>query len=307
MTKTKKILIAGGLFCFIVLTGMFFSFPVFAYQIEKHDDRIEDRFIVTPPKFDFQIESGQSLETDFTVVNRLGRDEEFKIVVEELTDFGNSKKSFSATSWVEPEINSFSLSQGERITQKLKITAPDNIPSGGYYAVIAVLVEGEGEGASGKIKLISQAGISLLTTVPGNLREDLSISRLSSDKFFYLNGPVDFKAIFKNDGDVHVSSQGHLEVRNFLGSKVAEIPINSTTVLPVLEKNWQATWNKKWLMGKYDYKMTLFYGQNKQKITKDGSFFAFPVHILLLVIVIIFILYYLLRKIPIKVEIKKSK
>ncbi|MDZ7612136.1 MAG: hypothetical protein U5L10_05210 [Candidatus Moranbacteria bacterium] len=301
-------------FCYVTcyvttLAGIFCASSAFAFSIEKYNDNVEDRFIVTPPRFEFKVYHGQTSFREFTVVNRLGKEKKFEVVIEGLVQEEEEGKKYSAVDWIEPEVKDFTLAHGERMRQKMKIQVPENMPSGGYYATLLVRTEGEDVNSSQKIRVINQVGVPVLTTMPGKVKEELKIKDLSTDLPFYLTGPVTFSALFKNTGDIHLSPRGSLEVRNFLGAKVAEIPIEKLTVLPNTEKKWQARWLKKWLIGKYDVKLTAQYGAGSEKIVEKTFFWAFPIHILLLVVAILFVIYYVAKKLSKKfgLEIKRKK
>lgn len=291
---------------FSVLLGSGFFFGAEAYHRESYDDKVEDRFIVSPVKIELDLRPGQEFKQPMTVINRLGKKANFTVIKEGLIKNENGELVETAIDWIEPEIENFSLEQGERMILDIKINVPEGVRPGGYYAAILVANEGEDlqEGKSG-IEFVSRVGLSALITIPGKVKEEGSITKFSTDKFFYLTGPVDFKTIFQNQGNIHLAPEGEITVRNFLGSIVAQIPLRSWTVLPNSSREWEARWNRKWILGFYSADLNLHYGSQNQQVAKQRLvFWAFPWHLLILILMILGVLYYLLRKLSEKVEIK---
>jgi len=294
-------------FLLIITGGFLFSVnSLFAYEIEKYDDKVEDLFLVSPSKLDLQLEPGQNLTESFQVINRLGRKQHFEIVVEGLIEAESGKEINSAKDWIRPEVDNFSLEQGEKIKMNFSVIVPEKVPSGGYYAAILVVARNP-EQNKGNVDLISRVGVSLLASIPGEIKEKGDIIDLRTSRWFYWRGPVDFFSTFQNQGNIHLNLAGEISVYNFLGSQVAQLPLAEATVLPGAEKEWKTTWGKKWLLGFYPARLTFHYGQGNKVATEQLSFWAFPIDILLLVLFLLWLIHWIVDKFHWNLEIKRKR
>lgn len=307
---------------FLLAVGslFFLLFPVFslkAFSLEKNPDKVENRFIVSPVKLNLDLRAGQSLKEKLQVTNRLGRTARFEIKVEDLVDQSGGadySQLNSAKNWIVPEIESFSLEQGERASIELSVNVPENISAGGHYASIVVSSQGQGDDGD-NIKVISRIGVPTLVSISGKIKEQGVISFFGQKAkipflFFnklFLNGPIIFSVDFLNEGNIHLSPAGEIAVYNFLGNKVAQLPLPETVVLPEQEKHWEAVWQKTWLLGFYQSILTVNYGQGQAPLTQKESFLVFPVHFLLLFILSLWLIHKLIGKFHWKLEIRRRK
>jgi len=292
--------------CFLGGVCFLFFKKAQAYQLEKYPDQIEDRFLVTPSKLDLQLRPGQKIVESFQVINRLGREQIFEIIVEDLLEnSSDKKKENSIKDWVDLEIKEFVLGQGERMRLSFTINVPEKLFPGGYYASLLVVAKNRDQ-KNENIELVSRIGIPLLATVPGEFEEKGIISKLETNRYFYWRGPVEIFSSFQNQGNVHLNPRGEIAVYNFLGAKVAQMSLAEAVVLPNQEKNWKTVWQKKWLLGYYPVILTVHYGENFFSVKKI-SFWAFPLDILFLAILLLWIIHKVLDKFSLQIEIKRKK
>lgn len=300
-TGGKIILIAS------LLIAVFAAQDVFAFHAEQYPDNIEDRFIVTPTKFDFSLQPGQSIKQTFTIINRLGKPAEFLVQKEGLVKDGSGNVITTSIDWIHPELDKFTLNHGERVIMDIEVNVPEDVPAGGYYASVLIANKGKDREAGSGVEVISRVGIPLMITVPGDVIERGLVKEFRPSKFFHMTGPVLFFTEFENLGNIHLSPEGEIKVRNLIGSVVAQIPLESWTVLPNNSRIWQAQWSRTWLLGKYDAELTVFYGSDNQKVTKHVSFYAFPWHVFLLILAIFTIIYFVINKVTDKYEVRKKE
>jgi hypothetical protein len=296
----------------LILIVLFAPLWALAYETEWYDDKKEDRMVVTPSKLQLNLQSGQVVKKEILIINRLGREEEFFVQVEGLIneeELKNLDKKYfpkSGVGWIKPEIDSIRLKHGERVKFDVEITVPENVKSSGYYAALNILVRNK-KGEDDQINLESRIGIPLLISVPGSVQKKGEITKFSVDKWFYLNGPVVFFTDFRNLGNIHLMPRGEISVYNFLGAKVAQIPLKDSTVLPGFTQSWKSAWDKKWLLGKYRAELLMFFGEGQEEsLRKNVTFYAFPLHLLLLLIIVVVLIYFLIRKIHSKFEIRRK-
>ncbi len=327
----KNIKLFFGFIIFFIF--LFFSHSVSAFEIEKYDDAVENKFIVTPTSIELSLKKGQQINKQITLINRLGRREKFIIDKEILIrrhNQNNADKNYffnQDLDWVKTEINEITLDHGERVKFDAQVNVPAQADAGGYYAVVVVSVKGSASGKKGdnQINFISRVGLPVLITLPVNVKEIARVNEfradkkiyyfgkhllalknfLATDKKFYLSGPIVFYLDFENLGNVHLDPESEIAVENWLGLKVAQIKVKDSIVLPGEIGRWKANWNEKWLIGKYTATLQTYYGQENKLIEKTASFWVFPLHILILIVFLIIAVYFIAKKIGKKYEFKK--
>jgi hypothetical protein len=97
---------------------------------------------------------------------------------------------------------------------------------------------------------------------------------------FLDKGPVPFKFIFTNTGNVHVRPKGSITI--FQGKqKIATLPISDRAVLPNSQRQFDVTWDRVLLSGHYTAKLHLVYGSKNYTIDATTDFWAIPWQLLL--------------------------
>jgi hypothetical protein len=291
-----------------------------AYTIENYQENVEDRFVISPVNLELTLAPGETTTQNIIIVNRLGKTADFQISKEDFVGSQDPEKATSflgdesagittAKDWITADVDQISLNHGDRLNMPIKITAPENAVAGSHYAAIFASVSG-GESGTGnaKVKLVSRVGTLILINIPGNNRESGGITDFSSDKKYYRQGPVDFSTTFQNTGNVYAKVRGEIAIKNILGTEIAHVPLKDWTVLSDSVRSQAATWDRKWLLGRYTADLTVFYGLGGNlKDTKSLIFYAFPWHIALLILLILIVIYYLLKYFFSKFEIKKKE
>jgi hypothetical protein len=288
--------------------------PAAAFTTERYDDKIENKIIVTPAKLELKLSPGQIVNQKITVVNRLGRKEKIKIIKEGLIGKEGIQKlnkdyfPNSGIDWIETEIDEIYLDHGERVSFDIEIAVPKNINPGGYYAGVLAAVRSVDENNNGdNIQFINRVGTSILMSIPGKVMEDMALLKFLNDRKFYLNGPVNFFTEAMNFGNIHLSPIGEIAVYNFLGKKVAQIPLKESLILPGQSQKWRSVWKERWILGIYKAHLTMRYGVDNDKVLeKELKFWAFPIHILLLILALIYLVHKLIQKWQEKYEVKKK-
>lgn len=293
---------------------------VSAYTIENYEEKVEDRFVISPVNLELKLSKGEKNIQNMTIVNRLGRTVKFKIEKEDFAGSDDPEKSTvffgdessgvtSAKDWIMPEINEITLNHGDRLTLPVSISVPQTATAGSHYGAIFVSVESDSSSdGKDKVKLISRVGLLLLMNIPGDNRESGNISEFSTNKKFYKSGPVGFSTIFQNTGNVYERVKGEVSIRNILGDEVGHISLKEWVVLSNSSRKQTGEWDNKWLLGRYTAHLTVFYGLGGNlKAENETVFYAFPWHVAILVILIFVVIYYLIRYLGSKFEIKRKE
>ena len=290
-----------------------------AYTIENYQDKVEDRFVISPVNLELNLMPDESTTQNITIINRLGRTAEFTLNREDFIGSEDPEKSTvflgedssavtSARNWISTEIEKITLNHGDRLTLPVSIKVPKGVNTGSHYTAVFVSVASPESSEKDKVKLVSRVGTLILINVPGNNQESGEISDFNADRKFYRNGPVEFNTVFKNTGNVYQKVRGEITITNILGAQVAQIPIKDWVVLSNASRRQTVEWDKKWLVGRYKAHLTAFYGLGGNLTDKsEVIFYAFPWHIALLLMVILVMFYFALKYLFSKFEIRRKE
>jgi hypothetical protein len=291
-----------------------------AYTIENYQENVEDRFVISPVNLELTLAPGESTTQNIIIVNRLGKTADFQITKEDFVGSQDPEKATAflgdasagittAKDWMTADVDQITLNHGDRLNMSVRITAPENAAAGSHYAAIFASVSGgESDAGNAKVRLVSRVGTLILINIPGNNRESGGITDFSSEKKYYRQGPVDFGTIFKNTGNVYEKIRGEITIKNIFGTEIARIPLKDWTVLSDSSRKQSASWDRKWLMGRYTATLNVFFGLGGNlKDTKMIVFYAFPWHIAILVLLVLIVIYYLVKYFFSKFEIKKKE
>ena len=321
MFLSKKVSIKIKLIRLLFLSSFFFMAlnSASAYTIENYQDKVEDRFVISPVNLELNLMPGESTTQNIIIINRLGRTAEFTLSREDFIGSDNPEKSTvflgedesavtSARNWINTEIDKITLNHGDRLTLPVSIKVPEGVTAGSHYSAVFVSVASPDSSGKDKVKLVSRVGTLILINVPGNNRESGEITQFNAGRQFYRNGPVEFSTIFKNTGNVYQKVRGEIAITNILGAKVAQIPVKDWVVLSDASRRQTAEWDRKWMVGRYRAHLTIFYGLGGN-LTDESEivFYAFPWHIALLILLILIVIYYAFKYIFSKFEIRRKE
>jgi hypothetical protein len=318
----KKIILLAGLF---LIFGRMDS--ALAYELQMIDDTpVKEDFVLGPGKIDLLLDPGEKSTQKVTVTNRFGKDQKFKVEVEDFsgsfdTDetvrlLGAEKGPYSLKDYIKLEVYEFSLRHGEKITLPMEIEIPQDSQPGGLYAsvLVSTVPDDAIDEGSAQAKIISRLGALFFVRVAGDAIESgyLQDFRVKeAENGFYEKGPITFEIFFKNEGNVHLLPSGKLEIWNMLGRKVGEREIDSFFAMPNALRKLSVDWDGGFLMGRYKAVLTL--NKNYQQTPaepeiKEAYFWAVPWKVLLGVFIAILILWRVFKYVRsnFKLEIKKK-
>ena len=327
LIETQKIIIA--LFIGVVFGLVANVAFVSAYEIQDIEETpIRNDFVLGPGKTDLNLDPGSEIVKNLMITNRLGREMNFKIDIEDFTGsddpektvvlLGSEKGPYSLKDYLKPEITEFALQHGQRIILPVRIQIPEDAEPGGLYGSVLVSTdppETEPERSKGQTRIISRLGMLFLIRVNGEITEDgfLHEFKISEpQKLFYEKGPIPFELLFQNNGNVHLSPYGKIEIINLMGKKVGELEVDPYFAMPDSLRKREIQWGREQLFGRYT--ATLFLNRNyvgEENIIdqKTITFWAFPWKMMLVVIIGIVFLILLIRWFfrKFKFELKKKE
>lgn len=195
--------------------------------------------------------------------------------------------SLSIRSWVSV-LNKFSLKSRQSQTVTAQITIPQNAEPGGHYGVIR-FTSGAPELSDNGVGLSGSAGVLILIKVDGDIVEKASLasfytSSSDSQTGFFENGPIKFVSRIKNEGNIHIKPTGSIVLKNFFGSVVATLAVNTekSNILPNSIRKFESQFNKKWMIGKYSADLALGFGSAGQAIIGTTSFWVIPYRLIII-------------------------
>lgn len=300
-----------------ILMGGFFALalisPAMAYNIEAIEvDLSAKDFLVGPVKTELTIDPGKQVGTNLTITNRFEKDRDFTLEIEdfsgtkdmsELVHFwGQNKGPFSLRDFLKPELTNFSLKSGQRITMPVVITIPEGTEPGGLFGAVVVTSEPtitdkalEEQNSQGNVSLISRVASLYFIRVSGPAKEDGQLMTFSANGKFFTDPKISFRTVFENNGNVSLNPSGKIEIKNIIGSKVGEIPIEPYFVLPNAARAVDYNYDGVFMLGYYTANLSLNAGYGDKIENKVVSFWVLPYKILILIVLILLAVIFLIQ------------
>ncbi len=318
MFNTKKVA------TIIIVAGLFFGGFASAYEIEDANVDIKGDFVLEQAKHQVFLKPGEKKSVYISVVNRSDKTMKFRLEVEDFKGtrdseqtvvlLGDDKGPYTLKDYLKPEIDSFVIDSRKRIKIRVDIEIPYDAQPGGRYGSVLVLNEGPVDKsgnliASNKTSVLTRLGALFFVRVEGDVTEKgkLENFKLSSNRKIFSKGPVDFEILYSNDGNVHLTPYGEIEIYNIVGRKVGIIEIDPFFVLPDSLRTRVVKWDREFLVGKYKavLKLNRGYIDNEDKIDElSVVFWVLPWKYISGGLLVIFILVLLIAYIKSKFEIK---
>jgi len=232
---------------------------------------------VSPAIIELVLEPGGVKEKSITVFNVTnfplpvkGSAESF-FVVEDVEQ--EARDIFDVSLWITIEPADFILQPQEKKEIQITIDVPGEAEPGGHYASLYFQPLIPEQVLSPQTAfLTARVGALGFFVVRGEITEKASLESLEVKKFRQF-GPVDFKAPIVNQGNVHILPSGELTVTDILGREVKKIKLTPTAVLPRTTKKLEATWDKKFLLGKFKVQAKVSYGSENRELISDPTVF----------------------------------
>ncbi len=296
-------------------------FPVYAYTITNTGVENKGDFVLEPGKIEIFLNPGETVTKNISVISRINRKVDFKIEVEDFIGsqnpetpvvlLGDDKSPHSFKDNISPDTSKFSLDLGQRIEVPVTVTAPKDAQPGGFYSsVIVSNIPSDSEiSAAANTRIISRVGVLFFIRINGPVKEEgqLEDFRVTGERMGFLQkGPLSFEMLFRNNGTVHLVPYGIITIKNVLGQKVAELPVDAYFSLPDSLRYRQVAWQKEFLAGRYTAHLELHRGYGDLVDVEDISFWVIPwtyVGIIALAGMFIWFLFYLFTK---KFELKRK-
>ncbi len=303
--KNKKHTIKYGFVLGVFVPVFFMCGFVSAYEIVKLDIDNQNDFILEPGKMEILLDPGQSVTKFISITNRTGKDLKFKVEIEDFTGsynlntpvvlLGDEKGPYSLKDYLNPSVNEFNLAFQEKITFPVKISVPETAEPGGFYGSV-LISNSPAENdlpISGGARVVSRLASLFFVRVSGETKES---GRLEDFKaigkkafLFVEKGPITFRMLFRNDGNVHLVPYGRIKVNNFFGQEIASLPVDGYFAMPESLRNREIIWNSGFMLGRYTASLALNRGYGDLVDEQKIAFWVIPWKLLLTIFIVMLV------------------
>lgn len=331
---TTRLLISATTISFLMLL---MAVPVFAqneeiatssptepwYKVEQLSGDIDiGDFVVGPGRSEVQLQPGQTYVQEITVTNRISDDREFKLEVEDITGSsdgssavaltGAARGPYSIRDFISFPQESFVLKLGERARIPVTITVPSDAEPVGYYgSVLVSTVQPSVSGTEGapRSPIIARVGSLIFLTVGGDVVREGSTKSIGivGDSSFFQAGPIDFFILFENTGSVHTNPYGEVSITNMFGEEVGFLELEPWFVLPKSLRSREVSWNREFLLGRYEVTARINRGYDDVIDEVTTSFWVLPWKFVGGGFLALFVLIFLVRLILKNFEFKRKE
>lgn len=228
---------------------------------DEDADNVElnEQVVVSPPRIEITraLEPGNSLTCILTLRSRRSATTTFELTPQgilgskdsragyEFLDPGDEDAGATAVSWLEPMPASVTLEPREVARVPVRVTVPENAPTGARFASINVVSNAEQPGPGETVLGIrSEVAAAFLLHVGGAGQAKLTLDEVEAPLVRWNRDPWRLTAELENSGTMHATSRGRVRVQSIFGNTVAELPIPVRTVLPSGRVPVDVTWSK---------------------------------------------------------------
>ncbi len=264
----------------IAISMVAFSFVGVASAAEQPQTGLA----VSPHTFEMSANPGDTLKNSLRVDNLVDVPLEVTVHVRNFSALGEDgavnlsteEDEFSLSTWTSVSPAKLVIPARESKTFDYTISIPQNATPGGRFGSIVFQTAPSTLAGGSGFAVSQEIGALVFVKIAGDVAEKASIADFKTIHGINDFGPLDFDIRIKNEGNVHFKPTGTITISDFMGQKVATIPVDSQNVLPGAVRKMAANWNSGWLVGQYTATVSLVYGKDRQVITASTAFWGFP-------------------------------
>lgn len=290
ITKQRAKIIWYASFAVVAIVGSIFLHNTLA-QNRQSIQSVE----ISPPTQEIDVIPGNTHTIRAKIRNTSDQTLPISVRLQDFTASGEDgqialveNSSYAVTQWSSVLHPVFTLKPGEIKEVEAVLNVPDNAAGGRYGSFVFTV---GGEQAQGTNAALAQEVASLfLVRIQGEVQEQMFIQQFQAPRFLEF-GPVQFSLKLRNEGNVHVKTQGLVNVTDMFGNRVTDIVVKPTNIFPDAVRILTPSLDKKILFGQYKATAILYYGEKNETLVSTTSFLVIPVRILIGVAIILFILF----------------
>ncbi len=318
----KKIRINFSVSIFILSFILLFigsNFWIFAAEDKNQTQGVA----ISPPVMEVSADPGETIEKQIKLTNPLDHTVQLYPLVYDFLARGeegqqnffpptSEAQTYSLASWISHNRPVVSLAQNEEDIFDFQIDVPKDAEPGGHYGVVFFSTAPEEVQAKpGQITISGMVGSLILLKVSGDIHERAEIVEFSAPKYS-LSGPINFVTRIENLGNIHFKPRGSINILDWRCENVDSLDLNAKAgnILPESIRRFENKWNNQGKWGKFTAKVSVTYGDRKQKIEDEVVFWIIPIYILIIIglvlILLIILVVWLIRNNKAR-KIQKSK
>lgn len=288
----------------ILLVGGFLHHP-----IDAQEGANEERLTIAPAITKPEISSGEVYNDSLKVINDGSVDYTFRVysapfsVKDEVydPDFVTINERTRAFEWVTFSQETYSIAVGEQIEVPYTITAPENAPPGGHYAVIFVETDPQ---PGSQIARKKRVGNLLYATVDGDIQEAGNLEGITLPLLHH-TPPVVADIRLRNTGNVHFDASAQTIYKGLFGRQYLAYN-QEAIIMPGTTRRISMTWENPPYLGVFKVSSKVsFLGNTEELPTKYIILLPIPVRIFAGVLLLTIVVLSILRKKP-KKQSKKN-
>jgi hypothetical protein len=301
MTNTKRV---------IVLIALFIGMLPFVGQVKAQEETTTGSGLsISPTRTDLVINQGASGDLNISVKNVTGGKIIAKVFVNDFESDGvsgepqlitdSSVKSSSSIKDFISGIEDITMDVGETKNLTFKIEIPANASPGAYYGIIryqAVPANPDDAEGAGQVALTASVGTIVLIDVPGEVRQNMVVEKLSAylgDKsgILFTRKPDQIGLNINNKGNGFARPFGTVEVTDMFGSKVHSYELNNSNprgvVLPETTRLFKDKLENVSKPGRYTITANVSHTNGGEVLTIQSTFWYLPVWFILTVLALV--------------------
>ncbi len=272
---------------------------------------------VSPLRSDVTIKAGQSQVIDMYVTNITSVPETLSGVVNDFV--ANSNETGQPSILIGKNIHekhglkkfavpipNFTLQAGQQKEIPITLKIPSNTPGGGYYGVVRFGPASIG-GKNTTVSLSGSVGSIILLTVPGKIKQQLSIASFdvsngTPSNFFTSNQHINAVVRFQNEGNIQVAPFGKVLLKTSSNKIISVYNVNNVTppgnVLPNSIRRFFIPLKKVSSFGIYTVEGNFGYGSSGQTLSASTTFYVIPLTLIMIIIIFIILVIFFIFGFP---------
>ena len=247
MKRVQKFKLVSAFFCLAVC--LLFGRAAYAVEADAEGIRIQ----ISPNIERIELDPGAHYKDSVTITNNGSKPLEYEMSVSPYSvdsityaPIYTVENSYTMISkWISfdnEDEAAGTIDPGVSTIVNYSINVPNDVPSGGQYAVI--FVEAKELDEENSIHATASPGLVIVARVSGNTRETGEIKNVKLPRFL-LNPPVTANATFTNTGNVDADAKMTLKIENYFNGDViydgTKEPLEKT-VFPGTSRDLSMSW-----------------------------------------------------------------
>lgn len=196
---------------------------------------------------------------------------------------------YSAASWIGVTPDTFTIEPHQKQTLNYYLQIPADASPGGHYAAVvyAPTTPGERMQTSGA-SVRTQTGTLFYIDVNGDVMEKAKVVNFLANSFQEY-GPVKISTEIQNMGDLHITPDGQIVVKDLLGRTISNTKLDTHNIYPGNKSyQYENTIGQNLMIGRFEAILLASYGKTKNlPLMSTVYFYVFPWKVAAVIVLII--------------------